>query len=374
MWGDQMDIRIGENIKKLRKKHHVTQEKLAEYLGISYQAVSKWENGTSFPDITLVPTLARFFGVSTDEIFGFAPDEKVSKKKEFETQYQILRSSGDVRGMILLMRKALEEDPRNYQFMLNLAQALTSLNAFNASKEQEIRSIEEAVHLCEIILEDCSDDPIRHQAVQILCIHYPLLGRLHEAEKLVEYMPNVENSRELLLEKLLTGEAKIKQTQRNMLSFIDHAATSLVRLAFDKTMGANLSYMQKIQYVEAANKLYEAVFPDGNYLEYHRRFAWNYRRLAELWCTFGDQAKAMQCLEEAAKHAEIYDHLPEQADYTSIFLTNQKYHRIDSSKNWKGTECGMLYYRMSESVFDQLRDLPEFRELFDRLSQNAVPS
>ena len=54
-------LKIGENIKELRKAQDVTQEKLADYLNISYQAVSKWENGLALPDITLRPQLANFF-------------------------------------------------------------------------------------------------------------------------------------------------------------------------------------------------------------------------------------------------------------------------------------------------------------------------
>ena len=59
-------LKIGDKIKSLRKAQDITQEKLAAYLNISYQAISKWENGTALPDITLVPQIANFFGVSAD--------------------------------------------------------------------------------------------------------------------------------------------------------------------------------------------------------------------------------------------------------------------------------------------------------------------
>ena len=63
-------MKIGEKIKALRKERNITQEKLAEYLNISCQAVSKWENGTAAPDLQLIIPLANFFGVSTDELLG----------------------------------------------------------------------------------------------------------------------------------------------------------------------------------------------------------------------------------------------------------------------------------------------------------------
>ena len=57
-----MMLKIGEKIKELRKAQDITQDKLASYLNISYQAISKWENGTALPDITIVPKIANFFG------------------------------------------------------------------------------------------------------------------------------------------------------------------------------------------------------------------------------------------------------------------------------------------------------------------------
>lgn len=58
------------SVAELRKLKGVTQVELAEYLGVSFQAVSKWENGTSMPDIEMLPLLSRYFKVSVDEILG----------------------------------------------------------------------------------------------------------------------------------------------------------------------------------------------------------------------------------------------------------------------------------------------------------------
>ncbi|MBR3999990.1 MAG: helix-turn-helix transcriptional regulator, partial [Clostridia bacterium] len=65
-----MKLYIGENLKRLRNEKSVTQDTLAEYLGVTYQAVSRWENGQAYPDIELLPELARFFEVSLEELMG----------------------------------------------------------------------------------------------------------------------------------------------------------------------------------------------------------------------------------------------------------------------------------------------------------------
>ena len=64
-----MKENMGQIIKRLRKERNLTQEELAEQLNISAQAISKWENGTSMPDISQVVPLANLFGVPTDVLF-----------------------------------------------------------------------------------------------------------------------------------------------------------------------------------------------------------------------------------------------------------------------------------------------------------------
>lgn len=74
-----MDLNLGSVIKRLRTEQSVTQDALAEYLGISYQAVSKWETGTTLPDITLLPKLAAFFGVRIDELFSVDHEDELER-------------------------------------------------------------------------------------------------------------------------------------------------------------------------------------------------------------------------------------------------------------------------------------------------------
>lgn len=74
-----MDLNLGSAVKRLRIDHSVTQEELAEYLGISFQAVSKWETGTTLPDITLLPKLAAFFGVRIDELFSVNHEDELER-------------------------------------------------------------------------------------------------------------------------------------------------------------------------------------------------------------------------------------------------------------------------------------------------------
>ena len=71
-----MKLNIGENIKRLRREKDLTQEALASFFGVTFQTVSKWERGETYPDITLLPELASFFDVSVDTLLGYFPGER----------------------------------------------------------------------------------------------------------------------------------------------------------------------------------------------------------------------------------------------------------------------------------------------------------
>ena len=71
---------IGQRIRELRKKNDLTQEKLADLLGVTYQSVSRWEKGTTYPDLELLPAISEILGISVDELLGML--QKKDKKED----------------------------------------------------------------------------------------------------------------------------------------------------------------------------------------------------------------------------------------------------------------------------------------------------
>ena len=216
-------LKIGDKIKSLRKAQDITQEKLAAYLNISYQAVSKWENGTALPDITLVPQIANFFGVSADELLCMKEIEETEELKEYEKIYHENNRLGKMLDNIILSREVLAKYPRNYQWMLNLSYPLMQ---YDDTEEHHKYSLEhgfreEAISICERILEDCTIDSIRHSAIQILCYGYGDVGKEDLALKLANEMPDMFLCKEHLLSHIYKGEKQIEQCQNVLLSMID---------------------------------------------------------------------------------------------------------------------------------------------------------
>ncbi|MBR6558783.1 MAG: helix-turn-helix transcriptional regulator [Clostridia bacterium] len=76
-----MELNFGENIKRLRRSRDLTQEALADALGVSSQSVSKWECAYGYPDITQLPAIANYFGVTIDELLS---NDEYGRKKDYE--------------------------------------------------------------------------------------------------------------------------------------------------------------------------------------------------------------------------------------------------------------------------------------------------
>ena len=71
-----MELKIGERIRELRRSADLTQEELADRLGVSPQAVSRWESAAGYPDTETLPRLANCFGVTLDSLFGYDGDRE----------------------------------------------------------------------------------------------------------------------------------------------------------------------------------------------------------------------------------------------------------------------------------------------------------
>ena len=86
-----MTLYLSENIRQLRLEKGITQETLAEYLGVTFQSVSRWERGEGYPDITMLPVIASFFNVSIDDLLGADKVRKEQKINEYLELYDKMK-------------------------------------------------------------------------------------------------------------------------------------------------------------------------------------------------------------------------------------------------------------------------------------------
>ena len=118
-----MKLNVGENIRRLRRAADMTQEQLADKLGVAYQSVSRWENQTTYPDIEFLPALAGIFGVTVDELLGCEENRKKEQINERYREYGELCDSEKVEEVVNLLRELRRDcmtDPAFAEYMWQL--------------------------------------------------------------------------------------------------------------------------------------------------------------------------------------------------------------------------------------------------------------
>jgi transcriptional regulator with XRE-family HTH domain len=114
-----MVLNIGKRIAEFRKAKAASQEQLADFVGVSVAAVSKWETGSSYPDITLLPAIAEFFGVSIDALMDYSVT--ADEYEEIRRKANAYDEAGDFGAGIGFIEKALKKYPNDFNMTLSLA-------------------------------------------------------------------------------------------------------------------------------------------------------------------------------------------------------------------------------------------------------------
>lgn len=198
-------MKMGEKIKRLRKRKGISQEALAEILGVSFQAVSKWETTSSMPDISLVPSIAAFFDVSIDELFDYNVLENERRAEEICRRASALRSS-DPSHAEKILRDGLKQFPGNETMLTLLLYTLLSM----PEREDDI------INTCNTIIEYTENDGIKYDVVRILAETYSALGKQEAAEAALEQIPEFYFSKMEYMAKLLTGQKALDAAQFQM--------------------------------------------------------------------------------------------------------------------------------------------------------------
>ncbi len=185
-----MKVQIGSKIKNLRKAKNISQEVLANHLGVTFQAVSKWENETAMPDVAIIPAIAAFFGVSTDELFDYNLFEIEQNVEKITHEYSKYYNNDPARAEQIL-RDGLLQYPGND----------TLLNCLIGVIPIPERS-DEVIALCKQLIENTKFDDVKHDACRIMAEAYASVGKFDLARVAVEKIPEIYFSK-LSVEALL---------------------------------------------------------------------------------------------------------------------------------------------------------------------------
>ena len=236
--GDFMNLRIGENLKRLRREKDLTQEELATHLGISFQAISKWERGESYPDITILPALSNYFKISIDELVGMEEIKRAEEYEKINKKWLENRNANKHKENVKLMKDALKFFPND---ALLLVQLSSSLERLDGTEKEKMQYLKESISVQEQILRG-EDSEVRNATLYNICFAYWKTGEHEKAIKQAEKLPNFYKSRENALVNLLTGEEKRKVAKSSLEPLawsITHQLTALYETENDE------SYLEK---------------------------------------------------------------------------------------------------------------------------------
>ena len=366
-------IKIGEKIRLLRKKNDVTQDMLADQLGVTPQAVSRWESGVCYPDMNYLPLIADYFSVSMDELLCYSSLQKAQRVREFMGAVEGLLDRDKVQEAMELLRGALAELPSNFELQLQMAKVL-SLHAINAPKAESKAALDEAVSLCHHILDDCTDDEIRDETKKTLCdIYAHQLDDNNKALEIADRLHGMNVSREIIKATMLTGDVAFAQAQRNLIYFADNIWWHLYNLACVPDIAGNhYTLSEKIAILEKGVALFELIFEDTP-LFYADRLANSYRQLAMLHLAAGHIPAALNCVEAMADAAIAYDHRPATAHYTSVIIKHIPYDRDEDTEARGISKCArLLRGRFANRIWAPIRADERFRTAVARMAECAA--
>lgn len=362
-----MTINIGQTIKSMRKEKDITQETLANFLGVTNQSISKWERNETYPDITMLPAIASFFDTSVDNLLGINKIEQERKQEFYCSEYMRLWSEHKFEEVTALMKDAVCEFPGNFDLLVKYLNCLTSTN----NQTEYLISIKtEVQNIYEMIQEHCTIDSIRIWAKKLMCRYLSKLSSISgsgvdisEAEKVLLSMPLMQNARDFEAMYIYYDyPEKKKQACANGVSeLLRLLGESLFRMYEEPT-----EYDENI--LESFIGLLHAVMPDEDYGKSFNHIIYDYGYLGVKKYLKGDKDGALKCFEEEVRLAKAFDNLPGVSVCTSPVVQGATF---EKTKTILGTDKmqSRVKYLLGERypLSEDFRETPEIKELLKNL-------
>lgn len=311
-----MNLYFAQNFKQLRRNAEMTQEEISVALGVSPQAISRWETGATYPDIEMLPVIAEYFSVSLEELLGVEQSKRKAKAQEYKTLFKEYIEHGKIEECIDVSRKAAKEFPRDWELQNQLMYALFVSGSDDGDienwQENQAKYKQEIIDIGNNIIEHCTDDVIRLEAKSRLGFHYCELGELEKGKEVFNSLPTIDSCKESMMYWALRGEER-KQHNRDMFSlFLSRALWNLWTVAIDNSC----SYDETVKELLKYEKIIELVHDKGDYGDWSLGLAQLYfyklapisaqnQRFEEMYSYL---EKGLGYLIEFAKLPEIYCH------------------------------------------------------------------
>jgi transcriptional regulator with XRE-family HTH domain len=356
-------LSIGEVIFKLRKEKGITQDQLGNFMGVSTAAVSKWESGISYPDITLLPTLATFFNVSIDKLMNFKIELSDDEVMKIFSECEALFSKGELDNAIDKSKMYLSKYPGSYYLKLRIGLLFLMYSWKKNSEEECKNTIGYVIGLFEDVAQNCSRIELVEAALFQLGALYP---SIEEEDKAIEVLNKIHKSQcdpNIMLASIYIQKNELKKG-RELLQ------TKLYKSINDITIvcaGLVNSYMKDEKDLNMIEKYYnlsisiqKLISPKGNS---SLGLSMEYLYFAEAYLKFNEKEKAIEMLQNMLQDMRKND-INKPAKLNSIWCFSEV-------KDGKRTLTMNLYENIfkifEQPVFDIIREDDEFIRMLEEL-------
>ena len=347
---------IGATIKKLRRDRNITQEQLAEMLGISTNAVSQWECDKTAPDISHLPILANIFEVSADVLLeiDIAKSKKQSEIKEFAVKYGELHSQGKTEERLNLCRAMQKKYPNDETVRYFLMRVLQN-GYIN-------ESFDEIVLLGEQLMESKNTE-YRTGAIRGLCFTYLHKGNRAKALQYADMMPPAEDLRLHVLE----GDELVRHCQNYFWKVCDRMYFYMKYLLDCADSG--YTHEEKHELWETLYNMFHMIFPKKDFGFWNGRLA----RISFFMALESGKTesfeRAMCELEQMLIHIEKSQGFTENS-HSSLLVNKIKINQTNIAKISPETldHTYLRYLGNNDAIFASVRDTPRYIKIKEQLS------
>ncbi len=166
------EINLGRVLIENRHKRGITQDELAAYMGVSKAAVSKWETGSTYPDIAFLPQLARFFNISIDELMGYEPQMEKEEIRKLYRQLSLDFASEPYHEVVGHCQEIVKKYYSCFPLLYQIGSLYVNHRMLAPTQKEAERLLEEAIHLFKRVKAETDDVDLAKQALNMeaLCL------------------------------------------------------------------------------------------------------------------------------------------------------------------------------------------------------------
>ncbi len=369
-----MQETMGQIIRRLRKEKNLTQEDLAMQLGVTFQAVSKWENGSGMPDISQVVPIAHIFGVSTDVLFGISgTNDRDEVAKIIKSAQSLLTRPLTAEGLVKkysALQDGLKVYPNNTTLLLEALETGLALS-YPENYVYDAEHAKPIYHACiryaNLIISYSPNATDVLRAHMIMVILHSAYGDFKNANAHAQHFPwradfNIHVMYAYLAHWKKDYETEAQSCQYGVLFYLQALLNIVLRLSQAySTLEKNKDAAKTL---ETALELIKCIFKDEDVLPpiHHREKGDLYKILAEIYMKDGNTDMALHYLKKMVEYdTNEYEKIDSNTPMHSPLLKS-----IPHGLYRKRIDCHQtLITKLTDECFVTLADHEQYKQLME---------